>query len=837
MATSISKTSVAVGMDASAFKTGAEGLKSYFKDIGASAGKLVGVLGLASLSFAGIKAGIEASLGKVVAFEKTQAIIEAIGRTAGDSKESIAILVNTLSTITGRSEESGKALGDMARKMLSIGFSAAETEKLVTSFYKTAKAVPGEIGQTYSMLEKMALQLDEMGFVEFGQFKALAELGLPIMDIFAQKISEMRGVVVSTEEVVAQLKLAQSTGGASGITTQEQLQVFAGLGDSEAIQAQAEAVGNTFAGAMGKAKGEISLMFFEIGKAINAFFGGTKTYVSLFKTITAGVKAAREQVELLTEVFANNRQWIEDFKNGIDILVVAFFRGFEVMGQQLMESKQIIAGWFDSFVENIPAMENAIGGFFSDAASSAGSFFSSIGTGFTSAMSGIKSIFYSTISGGVGLITGSLSMVGGLFVSIAGGFKSLLNTLTFGLSDAIGGFAASVMRFTGWLTARFFEAYYNIFKGLAGFVGSGIAYVVTGFASLFGKIVSGLSSVIGSVVGPVVKFAGWIGARFFEAYYNIFKGLLNFITMGFSNKVIESIAGIVSAIGGFFTSATKPVEDTTGAIKGMAKATDTGTERVSYMQEIFKGFGEYMTDFSNNFQAIFSVWDVLMDSFGDGVNDVTNIWEGMYELLQTIKTAGQVGFLAIAEIGINSMNGILAVFEEIADFTQKWIDKFTYGLSAIAEALGIVNKGTTDAAMAQDRGRAGTNLGRIGTEGMAEGRAQIQAQAEEERRARIKMYNERKLGLNKDKADAENPDFARGKGGAAGAQLAAPTLLTAGGTEEYKLIMERNNSKLMKGADKTNDLLEQANGHLEQIAAAPRPIAPRNNITTLIASA
>ena len=209
----------------------------------------------------------------------------------------------------------------------------------------------------------------------------------------------------------------------------------------------------------------------------------------------------------------------------------------------------------------------------------------------------------------------------------------------------------------------------------------------------------------------------------------------------------------------------------------------------------------------------------------------------MYEILQTIKTAAQVGFLAIAEIGINSINGILKVFEEMAAFTQKWIDKFSYGLSAIAEALGIVNKGTTDAAMAQDSGRAGTNLGRIGTEGMADARAELWAQAERERLARIKMYNERKLGLNKDKADAENPDFARGKGGAAGAQLAAPTLLTAGGTEEYKLIMERNNSKLMKGADKTNDLLEQANGHLEQIAAAPRPTAPRNNTTTLIASA
>lgn len=780
MATSISKTSVAVGMDASAFKTGAEGLKSYFKDIGASAGKLVGVLGLASLSFAGIKAGIEGSLGKVIAFEKTQAILEAIGKTAGDSKESVANLVSTLSTITGRNDESGKALGDMARKMMSIGFSAAETEKMVKSFYQAAKASPAEIGETYSTLEKMALNLDEFGFVSLKQYKAVAQLGIPIMEILAKKISEMRGVVVTAEDVAAQLKLSQQTGGASGITTQEQLVVLSGLGDSELVQAQIAAVGNTFAGAMKKSKEEISLMFFEIGKAINAFFGGTKTYVALFKTITAGVKAAREQVELLTGVFANNRQWIEDFKNGIDILVVAFFRGFEVMGQQLMESKQIIAGWFDSFVENIPAMENAIGGFFSDAASSAGSFFSSIGTGFTSAMSGIKSIFYSTISGGVGLITGLFSAVGGGFMAIGRGFKSLLNTLTFGLSG-----------------------------------------------------------VIGSATSSLLSFSSWIGARFFEAYYNIFKGLLNFITMGFSNKVIESIAGIVSAIGGFFTSATKPVEDTTGAIKGMAKATDTGTERVSYMQEIFKGFGEYMTDFSNNFQAIFSVWDVLMDSFGDGVSNVTNIWEGMYEILQTIKTAAQVGFLAIAEIGINSINGILKVFEDMAAFTQKWIDKFSYGLGAIAEALGLVSKGTTDAMMAQDkaRGEVGFNLGRVGTNGMAEGRAQIQAQAEEERRARIKMYNERKLGLNKDKADAENPDFPRGKGGAAGAQLAAPTLLTAGGTEEYKLIMERNNAKLIKGADKTNEILENQLGVLEQIAAAPRPTAPRNNITTLIASA
>lgn len=623
MATSISKTSVAVGMDASAFKTGAESLKGYFKDIGASAGKLVGVLGLTAFTIGGIKAGIEGSLGKVVAFEKTQAILEAIGTSAGSSKESIANLVSTLSAITGRNDEAGKALGDMARKMMSVGFSAAETDKLVTSFYKTAKAVPGEIGQTYSMLEKMALQLDEMGFVEFGQFKALAELGLPIIDIFAEKISEMRGVVVSTEEVVAQLKLAQQTGGASGITTQEQLQVFAGLGDSKKVQAQAEAVGNTFAGAMGKAKGEISLLFFEIGKAINAFFGGTKTYVSLFQTITAGVKMAREQVELLAGVFANNRQWIEDFKNGIDILVVAFFRGFEVMGQQLVESKKLIGEWFDTFKNN----------------------------------------------------------------------------------DSV------------------------------------------------------------------------------------------------SRRLDEAAA------------------------------------KTNLMTELFKGFGEYMTDFASNFEAIFSVWDVLMASFGDGVSNVTNIWEGMYEIIQTIKTAAQVGFLVIYELGVKSVNGVLKVFEDMAAFTTKWIDKFSYGLSSILESIGLVSKGTTDAMLAQDkaRGNVGYNLGRFDAVSPSEARQNIQNQAEEERRARIKMYNERKLGLNKDLPTAENPDFARGKGGAggAGSQIAAPTLLSAGGAEEYKLIVERNNAKLMDGAKKTNDLLEQANGHLETIAGN-RPIAPAMTVVPMI---
>ena len=670
MATSISKTSVAVGMDASAFKTGAESLKGYFKDIGATAGKLVGVLGLASLSIGGIKAGIEASLGKVVAFEKTQAILEAIGKTAGSSKESIANLVSTLSAITGRNDEAGELLGDMARKMMSIGFSAAETEKMVNSFYKTAKAVPGEIGQTVGMLEKMALNLDELGFVEFGQYKALAEMGIPIMEVMAAKLSELRGVVVTAEEVAAQLKLAQATGGTSGVTTQEQLQVMASLGDSEAIQAQAEAVGNTFAGAMGKAKSEISLMFFEIGKAINAFFGGTKTYVSIFKMITAGVKAAREQVELLTLVFANNRQWIDDFKNGIQILVIAFFRGFEVMGEQLIASKEIIKGWFNSFVENIPAIEKAIGGFFANAKGMANEFFATVADGFLQ-----------------------------------------------------------------WAT--------------------------------YGAI---------------------------------------------------------------------PIEKSTAAIKDMTTATDTGTERVSYMQEIFKGFGEYMTEFGNNFEAIFSVWDVIIASFGDGVSNVTNIWEGMYEVIQTIKTAAQVGFLAIGEIGINSINGILKVFEEIAAFTNAWIDKFNYGLARISEALGIVAKGTADAMQAQDRarGEVGYNLGRIGTAGMADARANIQAQAEEERRARIKMYNERKANLEKDKpAGGEKPDFKRGGPGGAGSQLAAPTLLAAGGAEEYKLIVERNNAKLMDGTKLTNNLLEAANGHLETIAGN-KPIAPALTVVPLI---
>ena len=834
MATSIAKTSVAVGMDASAFKTGAESLKGYFKDIGATAGKLIGVLGLASLSFSGIKAGIEGSLGKVIAFEKTQAILEAIGKTAGDSKESVAGLVSTLSTITGRNDEAGKALGDMARKMMSIGFSAAETEKMVNSFYNAAKASPAEIGETYSTLQNMALNLDEFGFVSLKQYKAVAQLGIPIMEIMAAKISEMRGVTVTAEEVAAQLKLAQATGGATGITTQEQLQVLAGLGDSELVKAQIEAIGNTFAGAMGKAKGEISLMFFEIGKAINAFFGGTKTYVSIFKMITAGVKAAREQIELLGDVFSNNRQWIEDFKHGIDILVVAFFRGFEVMGEQLVESKNIISEWFNIFVSNIPAIENSIGEFFTATKDATIKFFSAIGTGVLDAISGIKNALVGIVSGGFGLIKSLFSLVGTVFISIGSGFKSLLSILTFGLSDFIGKSIASVVKFSGWLVSKFFEAYYNIFKGLALMVFNGFAYVAMNFKSILSKITFGLSDLLGSASLAVIKFAGWIAARFFEAYYNIFKGLLNFITFGFSNKVIDSVSAITAAIYGFFTAAKAPAQETNLAIKGITTETGAATAKVNYLQEIFKGFGEYMTDFSNNFQAIFKVFEVITDSFGNDVYRVTNIWEGMYEVIQTIKTAAQVGFLAIAEIGVNSINGILKVFEDLASFTQKWIDKFSYGLGRIGEAMGLLAKGTADMMVSDDlrRGDPKFNFGRLNGSNMAEARANIQAQAEEERRARLQLYNERKKAADQAKAGMENPDFARNKG--AGAQLAAPTLLSAGGAEEYKLIVERNNAKLMDGTKKTNELLEQANDHLEQIAQN-KPIAPGVTVVPLIA--
>jgi hypothetical protein len=672
MATSISKTSVAVGMDASAFKTGADSLKGYFADIGATAGKLVGVLGLAALSIGGIKKGIEASFGKVIAFEKTQTILETFGKMAGDSKESVAGLVSTLSTITGRNDEAGTSLGEMARKMMGVGFSAAETEKLVSSFYKTAKASPAEITETYESLGKLALTLKDVGAVTMKQYKSVVMLGIPIFEIMAAKINEKgKGAITTAKEIAAQIKLSEETGGASGFGADQQLGVLADLGDSKEVTALIAAAGGTFAGAYKKSKEEISLMFFEIGKAINAFFGGTKTYVTLFKMITNGVHSVRDQIELLGEVFANNRQWIEDFKNGIDILVVAFFRGFEVMGEQLVASKAIIKGWFSSFIENIPAIEKAIGGFFANAKGMASEFFSDVAAGFTQ-----------------------------------------------------------------WAT--------------------------------YGAI---------------------------------------------------------------------PAEKSTAAIKDMATATDTGTERISYMQEIFKGFGEYMTDFADNFQAIFSVWDVLMESFGDGVSNVTNIWEGMYEVIQTIKTAAQVGFLVIYELGVKSINGILKVFEDMAAFTTKWIDKFSYGLTNILEAIGLVSKGTTEAMMAQDRARGNVsyNLGRADAVSPSEARQNIQNQAEEERRARIKMYNERKLGLNKDLPTAENPDFARGKGGTggAGSQVAAPTLLTAGGAEEYKLIMERNNEKLMDGSKEQIAILKEINEAQKALLAKNAPTPAMTVVPTI----
>jgi len=418
-----------VGLDASKFKAGADSLKGYFSEITSMAGKLVGTLGLSYLGLQGTIEGVKASFGKVMAFEKTQAAIEAV---AGGAEKAKA-LVATLSEITGRNEQQGTALANMARKFINIGMSADEANALVKSFYKAAKAGPDEVTETYAKLENLAIQIEERGVAPIKAWINISKAGIPIFEVMASVLTKNLGRVVTSQEAVKMLE-GGAIDAATALQTMAELggnnstklldnaakklkenivtignvnigqnldnaakklkedgaiiyEIFQEMGDKglpvfevmasvltknigklistkEAInmvrsgavdaatalqtiesmngsaktQAAVNAMGYTMAGAMKKAKEEISLYFFEIGKLFNFVTGGTKTYVTLFKAVAATVSWMRNQVATLPEFLMSTTQWIPNFIAGVKFLWASFLEGLKqsAMGWQMI---------------------------------------------------------------------------------------------------------------------------------------------------------------------------------------------------------------------------------------------------------------------------------------------------------------------------------------------------------------------------------------------------------------------------------------------------------------------------------------------------------------------
>lgn len=315
----ITTASVKVGLDASKFKAGVDGLKEHISGITSTATKMIGLLGIGYLGLQGTIEGVKASFGKVMAFEKTQAAIEAVAGGAEKAKN----LVATLSEITGRNEQQGTALANMARKFINIGMSADEANALVKSFYKAAKAGPDEVTETYAKLENLAIQIEERGVAPIKAWINISKAGIPIFDVMASVLTKNLGRVVTSQEAVKMLE-----GGAIDASTA--LQALSQVGSDPRTQKAVTAMGYTMAGAMKKAKEEISLYFYEIGKFLNYITGGTKTYVTLFKGITSVVHWMREQIAALPDFLQTRMNFIPNFINGMKFLWNSFVTGIKV---------------------------------------------------------------------------------------------------------------------------------------------------------------------------------------------------------------------------------------------------------------------------------------------------------------------------------------------------------------------------------------------------------------------------------------------------------------------------------------------------------------------------
>lgn len=612
----ITTASVKVGLDASKFKAGVDGLKEHISGITSTATKMIGLLGIGYLGLQGTIEGVKASFGKVMAFEKTQAAIEAVAGGAEKAKN----LVATLSEITGRNEEQGTALANMARKFINIGMSADEANALVKSFYKAAKAGPDEVTETYAKLENLAIQIEERGVAPIKAWINISKAGIPIFDVMASVLTKNLGRVVTSQEAVKMLE-----GGAIDASTA--LQALSQVGSDPRTQKAVTAMGYTMAGAMKKAKEEISLYFYEIGKFLNYITGGTKTYVTLFKGITSVVHWMREQIAALPDFLQTRMNFIPAFINGLKFLWASFVEGMKQSGQ----------GWV------------MIGRFIADA------------------------------------------------------YKSSLNALE------------------------------NLQKS--------------------------------------------------------------------GSKVSEFIRAIID------------------------------------------GFSEYFKKFGESTKAIGFIFQAITQDFGLDLKNVSSIWEGIYETFLVFKEAAQLGFVAIAEVGVQQTNKIIDAWEVFYNkHWKKFRNNFQLGLAVISEKTGLAPEGTARTMFEDQKKEKDDKFERVSEEGFAKAREEMLEGFKKEREKRLeeskKRAEERKKKQEEEEQKFKRDSLARG---GMGNQPTAPSLLTRGGADEYKLLVERQQGSLVDLAKqqidetaKTNQILENVRDGMIDNNQAIRQLQPAAPIIGLI---
>ena len=364
MASAITTASVKVGLDASQFKSGVSNLKNSLggidntfsklgKDLfGFIKGNVASLAGLAGLGGLGVmlKKGFDAKQ----VFEKNSLAIKAFGDSAGD----LDPLLNTLRQITFRNSEMGETAGEAARKLLSAGYSGKEAAALIKSFGAAAKASPEEAKMVFDKLTDTMLELKNSGVAQSADFKKLQELGLPVYDLLAKRLTDVNGRMINSAEAAEMLQ--------RGMVSSKDAIIALGSASSDpriiALQSSMKA---TLPGAIGNLKGEINTFFANLVSGFDQATGATSILANGINKIAEWIKALTPNVETtvaiikenwegLGTVFAETGSFIgQSFLEGLKQIKI-FFNDFpniaSNLGQSFINGLSPITSWFSEFI-------------------------------------------------------------------------------------------------------------------------------------------------------------------------------------------------------------------------------------------------------------------------------------------------------------------------------------------------------------------------------------------------------------------------------------------------------------------------------------------------------
>lgn len=335
MAANITTASVKVGLDASTFKSGVQNLKASlggldntFSKLGKDLfsfvkGNIAGLAATAGLTTIGamLKKGFDASQ----VFEKNSLAIKAFGETAGDLEP----LLGTLRQMTFRNTEMGETASEAARKLLSAGYSGREAAALIKSFGAAAKASPEEAKMVFDKLTDTMLELKNSGVAQAADFKKLQELGLPVYDLLAKRLSEVHGRMVTSTEAAEMLQ--------RGLVSSKDAIIALGSasGDPRIMQLQAS-MKATLPGALNNLKGEVNTFFANLVSGFDQATGFTANLAAGINTLAGYIKNLTPSVEATVAIIKEN--W--------EGLGTVFAETGAFIGQSFVEGLKQIKDWF-----------------------------------------------------------------------------------------------------------------------------------------------------------------------------------------------------------------------------------------------------------------------------------------------------------------------------------------------------------------------------------------------------------------------------------------------------------------------------------------------------------